>query len=130
MAHTVTGPSGNCEASTPQLNVVLFPPLPGTLQSARYARPPQGSVPAPTHTKFAGCGPATSSWKPTDSGMVPCLMKSAPPARATDVLGLERSIVVYDRLPWFVPFEHEFAPSGKNRLSFGSENSPVTQIPY
>ena len=52
------------------------------------------------------------------------------PATATDVFGLERSIVVYERLLTFVPFEHEFGPSGKYRLSLGSEYSPVTQIPY
>ena len=29
-----------------------------------------------------------------------------------------------------MPFEHEFAPSGKYRLSLGNEYSPVTQMPY
>ena len=131
IAQTVTGPSGSWDASTPQPKVVLFPPPPGTLHSGRYANPPwHGSAPAFTHTKFAGCGPATSSWKPIDNGIVCCLVKSAPPATATDVLGLDRSIVVYERLPSFVPFEHEFGPSGKYRLSLGSEYSPVTQIPY
>ena len=37
---------------------------------------------------------------------------------------------MYVRLPSFAPFVHEFEPSGKNMLSLGSENSPVTQIPY
>jgi hypothetical protein len=34
---------------------------------------------------------------------------------------LERSIVVYARLPIMVPIEHEFGPSGKKSESFGNE---------
>ena len=130
VTHTVTGPSGSCEASTPQLNVVFLLPLAGTLHSARYACWSQGSDPAVTHMKFAGLGVDTSSWKPIDIGIVCCLVKSAPPASATEMVGLDRSIVVCARLPRFVPFVHEFGPSVKKRLSLGSENSPVTQIAY
>ena len=105
-------------------------PLAGTLHSARYACWSQGSDPAVTHMKFAGLGLDTSSWKPIDSGIVCCLVNPAPLARATEMFGLDRSIVVCARLPWFVPFEHEFGPSGKNRLSLGNDISPVTQIAY
>ena len=45
----VTGPSGSCEASTLQLNVVLLPGPPGALHGAEYALVAQGSVPAATH---------------------------------------------------------------------------------
>jgi hypothetical protein len=44
--------------------------------------------------------------------MLASLVKSAPPAAVVDVVGLERSIVVWDRLPSMVPVEHEFGPSG------------------
>jgi hypothetical protein len=73
------------------------------------------------HIKLAGNGPATSSAKPTWIAIRASLVVAAPPARAIDVLGLERSIVVWARRPSCVPIEHEFGPSGKNSESLGSE---------
>ena len=82
------------------------------------------------HMKLAGNGPATSSenptWIPTLASLVNCLR----PARAIDVAGLERSIVVWARRPSCVPIEHEVGPSGKNSESLGSEKKPWAQMPY
>jgi len=44
-----------------------------------------------------------------------------PPARVIPAEGLERSMVVYARRPSWVPSEHEFGPSVKNRESLGKE---------
>ena len=38
--------------------------------------------------------------------------------------------MVCARRPSIVPIEHEFAPSGKNSESFGSEYWPCAQMPY
>ena len=112
-AQIVTGPSESDEASIAQAKVVFFPPVAGWLHCAEYPyMPSQGPVPAVTQTKFAGNGPATSSWKASERGMLASLVNSAPPAAVADVVGLERSIVVWDRLPSIVPTEHEFGPSG------------------
>jgi hypothetical protein len=45
----------------------------------------------------------------------------APSSRLSVATGALRSIVVEERRPICVPIEHELAPSGKYRLSFGSE---------
>src|SRR6195952_1380659 len=82
------------------------------------------------HMKLAGNGPATSSAKLTWMATLASLVAAAPPARATDVLGFERSIVVYARRPSIVPIEHEFGPSGKNAESLAREYSPCAQMPY
>ena len=71
------------------------------------------------HMKLAGNGPATSSAKLTWMATLASFVAAAPPASATDVLGFERSIVVYARRPSIVPIEHEFGPSEIHIESFG-----------
>ena len=73
---------------------MLFPGPPGLLHWDEYCFSPHGPVPAATHTKLAGYGPATSSLKAIDTGIEAFFVDSAPSAAVTAMAGLLRSIVV------------------------------------